>query len=359
MPGRHANTGNYRYGYNGMEIDNELKGEGNSYDFGARIYDPRIGRWLSTDIFFKEYPGHSPFSFAMNVPTNAIDPDGNLVIFIGGLRLWYGARDQPRYGELGPFEGGLNGIYDNDVYDYWSTDENSFGNSVNFAYSMMQRIGDFKSLFTSGSAEWTSQAGRRHMDGVNRAIEFHNKVLAGEIILAAGETIKIVSHSQGGAHAAGFANQLLSYTDDEGNPLYNIEVIYYITPHQPKDIDHPKSVRGVQYSHPDDAVASDEPWWMPNGGTEFGKIPNVQEFVESQELKSTGNIGEIKMKRFEDYKRGDSPFEFVSGNRGQHNVNDNMQVLDRPKGSPGYIAPRKDTNVKDVRVGPLKEDGSY
>jgi RHS repeat-associated protein len=39
----------YRYGYNGKEKDNEIKGEANSLDYGARIYDPRVGRWMCTD----------------------------------------------------------------------------------------------------------------------------------------------------------------------------------------------------------------------------------------------------------------------------------------------------------------------
>ena len=39
----------YRYGFNGMEMDNEVKGTGNHIDFGARGYDSRIGRWLSVD----------------------------------------------------------------------------------------------------------------------------------------------------------------------------------------------------------------------------------------------------------------------------------------------------------------------
>ena len=40
----------YRYGFSGMEMDNEIKGDGNSYDFGARLYDSRLGRWLAVDL---------------------------------------------------------------------------------------------------------------------------------------------------------------------------------------------------------------------------------------------------------------------------------------------------------------------
>lgn len=58
-----------------MEKDDELKGEGNSYDFGARMLDPRIGRWFSTDNITK--PELSPYLFSANSPTNFADPDGN------------------------------------------------------------------------------------------------------------------------------------------------------------------------------------------------------------------------------------------------------------------------------------------
>jgi RHS repeat-associated protein len=58
----------YRYGFNNMEKDDELKGTGNSYDFGARIYDPRVGRFLSLDPKTTEYPFFSPYVFAGNNP---------------------------------------------------------------------------------------------------------------------------------------------------------------------------------------------------------------------------------------------------------------------------------------------------
>jgi hypothetical protein len=41
MPGRKFSAGSgYRYGFNGKENDNEVKGEGNQQDYGMRIYDP-------------------------------------------------------------------------------------------------------------------------------------------------------------------------------------------------------------------------------------------------------------------------------------------------------------------------------
>lgn len=76
MPNRTFSAGNYRYGFNGKENDNEVKGSGNQQDYGMRIYDPRIGRFLSSDPLAKKYPELTPYQFASNTPLQAIDRDG-------------------------------------------------------------------------------------------------------------------------------------------------------------------------------------------------------------------------------------------------------------------------------------------
>jgi RHS repeat-associated protein len=76
MPGRAFSSSNYRYGFNGQEKDDEIKGSGNSYDFLFRIYDPRLGRFLSTDPLEKEYPWNSPYAFAENRPIDGRDLEG-------------------------------------------------------------------------------------------------------------------------------------------------------------------------------------------------------------------------------------------------------------------------------------------
>ncbi len=66
--------GKYRYGFNGKERDDELNVDGGSYDFGARIYDGRLGRWLSPDP--KSQFIESPYFAFVNSPICIIDPDG-------------------------------------------------------------------------------------------------------------------------------------------------------------------------------------------------------------------------------------------------------------------------------------------
>ena len=66
----------YRYGFNGKENDDEAKGYGNEVDYGARVYDARLGRFLSLDPLYKKYPELTPYQFASNTPLQAVDLDG-------------------------------------------------------------------------------------------------------------------------------------------------------------------------------------------------------------------------------------------------------------------------------------------
>ncbi|HRO45693.1 RHS repeat-associated core domain-containing protein [Agriterribacter sp.] len=87
MPGRtYSNAGaKYKYGFNGKENDNEVKGEGNILDFGERIYDPRLGRWFSIDQKMNKYPNLSPYNFSANNPIVNADIDGRDYI----LKIFY------------------------------------------------------------------------------------------------------------------------------------------------------------------------------------------------------------------------------------------------------------------------------
>ncbi len=77
MPGRqYLSSSAYRYGMNGKEKDDEIEGAGNCYDYGFRMYDSRLGRFLSVDPLTKKYPYLTPYQFASNTPILGIDEDG-------------------------------------------------------------------------------------------------------------------------------------------------------------------------------------------------------------------------------------------------------------------------------------------
>lgn len=69
-----GNVRGYRFGFNGKERDDEgMGGGGSTYDYGFRIYNPQIGRFLSVDPLFRSFPWYTPFQFAGNMPIWCID----------------------------------------------------------------------------------------------------------------------------------------------------------------------------------------------------------------------------------------------------------------------------------------------
>ena len=82
MPSRQWSDPNskYKYGFNGKDKDEDINVNGGSYDFGARIYDSRLGRWLSLDPMMKEFAFESNYAYVSNSPIIYLDVKGKFKV---------------------------------------------------------------------------------------------------------------------------------------------------------------------------------------------------------------------------------------------------------------------------------------
>ena len=78
MPGRKFSSGEYRFGFNGMENEEEISSGHKNTKF--RKLDTRIGRWLSVDPAAEMYYSWSPYSLSMDNPLANSDPSGATVV---------------------------------------------------------------------------------------------------------------------------------------------------------------------------------------------------------------------------------------------------------------------------------------
>lgn len=143
MPGRtYSNAGaKYKYGFNGKENDNEVKGEGNQQDYGMRIYDPRLGRFLSVDPLMGLATSESPYIFAGNSPISLTDYKGYFKISPYFIKKYPNIAKHLAYV--------MDQLCGNrDVMDAWI-------NTVGFK-DYQKGVSAFKEMVSFGSGPWIS-----------------------------------------------------------------------------------------------------------------------------------------------------------------------------------------------------------
>ncbi|SRX52256.1 RHS repeat-associated core domain-containing protein [Aequorivita sp. CIP111184] len=129
MPNRNL-EGDYRYKFQGQEKDPETGMEA----FELRLWDSRIGRWMSPDPFNEFF---SPYIGMGNIPTIVFDPDGGRIIVgakIGGQFVQYEYRQGKFYdlktnSEIKGITNGFFATVKNALGQITNNDPNSYGAS--------------------------------------------------------------------------------------------------------------------------------------------------------------------------------------------------------------------------------------
>ena len=180
----------YRYGFNGKEKDLSITSD--DYNYGARIYDARLGKMLSVDPLEDKYPSITPYNFVANSCLNAVDPTGKLIIFINGLWGW------PI-----PIRGGGTVNY---WGQQWVTDaQNAIGDHKQPSYYDGSMGGSLLKNPMIEDQYYREEAGKK------AGYQDAKSILTN---LDKDETIKFITNSMGAAFQRGFSKGLLKFRDE-------------------------------------------------------------------------------------------------------------------------------------------------
>ena len=127
--------------YNGKEFDH-MHGL-NTYDYGARQYNPVTGRWDRMDPLCEKYYNVSPYNYCLNNPVRFIDPDGNDVkIIVGNTPI--GTTTINLYSAKELKNGNIKGPKTATVPVYEVTISNDSGESNTYYYTRVGYRKDYK-----------------------------------------------------------------------------------------------------------------------------------------------------------------------------------------------------------------------
>lgn len=204
----------YRYGFQGQENVNEIYGDGNAYDFGARIYDSRLGRNFSQDVYNSlAYPFLSPYNGMANNPIANVDVEGKLIIYFNGF--W-------------PLKGSTAHLDAHNAWDVELTANSAIAfndhNAMFFNGSSSTLAGAVDWLVGIGSGAGTT-ARSRAKKGYGMGMQMAKKIreaLDEEKRTGCGPAkITSIAHSMGAAYSQGFMEALHAAVDENGKPMFS------------------------------------------------------------------------------------------------------------------------------------------
>ncbi len=256
-----ANTLTNKYQYNSKEKQEKEFSDGfglELLDYGARFYDAQIGRWHKTDNKAELYFATSAYVYALNQPTNAVDPDGNLVVFINGNHFGFSAPGAS-YWETKVYKTDANrstiwnprgGYLESRYFDREVQTQLGDNHTPRYYDGSVGGWHPIANSTVNGSAQGRIDEGYKQgkLDAKTIIDNLERDKSSGNII----ETIKIVTHSMGGAYGKGFVAALKEYIKTlpvEQQKQIKISLVADFDPYQAGDITADPDINTTQYKH--------------------------------------------------------------------------------------------------------------
>lgn len=213
--------------------------------------------WLRMDGKGELYFDKSPYVYALNTPLQAIDPDGNVVIFINGMH--FGSGGKAEYWRTYEKQKRFNPTPFGYVESWEKVETSAFDKKV------MNHFGDQNAIYKDGRSAMAFYPGdigsifdpyERSNSGYHQGKEDAKGIIAnlardkttGEIV----ETIKIITHSMGAACGKGYVKALQEYIKTlpkEQQSQIKISLVADFDPFQAGSLEANKDVYTQQFTH--------------------------------------------------------------------------------------------------------------
>jgi RHS repeat-associated protein len=259
------------------------------YDYGARFYDPQIGRWTIIDPKAEFYFNWSPYTYVLNTPTNAVDPSGKLIIFVNGFtssKSEQGTSDYWRSGQVQVYPNGCNNCYQA-RYSFDETAMNTFDDH-NAKY-LDGSLGGIRGFFKgSGSSSTRSDEGYANGKEDAAAIIAGLERSGGVIT----ESIKVFTHSMGGAYAKGYIKAILEYAKNNPELANGLKISEFdFDPFQAGDLSAIENVHTEQITHKG-LIADEKQRGLDVGDNKYTEDPSSDSHSISTFVQSIQNLSE-------------------------------------------------------------------